>query len=54
MRYTDLRDFIAQLERLGQLKRIKAEVFTITKIIEPAEYDKVIPFGYLYDLIGDF
>ena len=26
MRYTDLRDFIAQLERLGQLKRIKAEV----------------------------
>ena len=26
MRYTDLRDFIAQLERLGQLKRIKTEV----------------------------
>ena len=26
MRYTDLRDFIAQLERLGQLKRIKVEV----------------------------
>ncbi|WP_079433154.1 4-hydroxy-3-polyprenylbenzoate decarboxylase [Zoogloea sp. LCSB751] len=26
MRYTDLRDFISQLERLGELKRIKAEV----------------------------
>ena len=26
MRYTDLRDFIAQLERLGELKRIKTEV----------------------------
>ena len=26
MRYTDLRDFIAQLERLGQLKRIRTEV----------------------------
>ncbi|MBP8267863.1 MAG: UbiD family decarboxylase, partial [Zoogloea sp.] len=26
MRYTDLRDFIAQLEKLGELKRIKTEV----------------------------
>ncbi|MBS0354831.1 MAG: 4-hydroxy-3-polyprenylbenzoate decarboxylase [Proteobacteria bacterium] len=26
MRYTDLRDFISQLERLGELKRIKTEV----------------------------
>ncbi|MBL8452986.1 MAG: UbiD family decarboxylase, partial [Zoogloea sp.] len=26
MRYTDLRDFIFQLERLGQLKRIHTEV----------------------------
>ena len=26
MRYTDLRDFISQLERLGELKRIRAEV----------------------------
>ncbi len=26
MRYTDLRDFIAQLERLGELKRIRTEV----------------------------
>jgi 4-hydroxy-3-polyprenylbenzoate decarboxylase len=26
MRYTDLRDFIFQLERLGELKRISVEV----------------------------
>ena len=26
MKYRDLRDFIAQLEKLGELKRVRAEV----------------------------
>ena len=37
MRYTDLRDFLAQLESLGELKRVRAEVspqFEITEICD--------------------
>src|SRR3954462_12412918 len=37
MRYSDLRDFISQLESIGELKRIKTEVsprFEITEICD--------------------
>ncbi len=37
MRYTDLRDFLAQLESLGELKRVRAEVspqYEITEICD--------------------
>ncbi|HEY2234636.1 MAG TPA: menaquinone biosynthesis decarboxylase, partial [Candidatus Angelobacter sp.] len=37
MSYTDLRDWIAALDRAGELKRIKAEVDPILEITEIAD-----------------
>src|SRR3989338_3033687 len=43
MKYTDLRDFIAQLETLGELKRIKVEVDPHLEMTEIA--DRVLRAG---------
>ena len=43
MKYTDLRDFIAQLEALGELKRIAVEVDPYLEMTEIA--DRVLRAG---------
>src|SRR5664279_6064354 len=43
MKYTDLRDFIAQLEALGELKRIAVEVDPCLEMTEIA--DRVLRAG---------
>ncbi len=43
MRYTDLRDFIDQLERKGELKRVKTEVDTHLEMTEIC--DRVLRAG---------
>jgi 4-hydroxy-3-polyprenylbenzoate decarboxylase len=43
MKYTDLRDFVRQLEAIGQLKRIAVEVDPVLEMTEIA--DRVLRAG---------
>ena len=43
MKYTDLRDFVRQLEAIGQIKRIAVEVDPVLEMTEIA--DRVLRAG---------